>query len=414
MKNREDEERRIAVSDAVQSRRPRWIGKTIALAVVGVVAGTGYRAHTSSAASVATPPPPSVTVSTPLQRNIAARLEFLGQFSAVDRVELRAQVGGTLTKIRFKDGDVVRQGDVLFEIDPEPYEIRLADATAQLSTAKARFSLATKQSVRAEALQHAEAGTIENVDRTSSELRQAQAAIDGANAAIRDAKFDLNHCTIRAPFTGKMGTHLVSVGNLISGSRAGSSPTTLLATIVSLDPIYLNFDMSENDFATFERARKGNKGQLASVVHIAPTGDTSFDQQGTLNFLDNAIDPSSGTIHARATIQNGNFALTPGGFSRVRLDVSDPRTALLVPDIAVAADQTDHSVLVVDQNDIAVPRKVTVGGLRGGLRIITSGLNPDDKVIIDGIPTVHPGAKVSPHTGKIEVHPDQTDRSNAS
>ncbi|RFU49173.1 efflux RND transporter periplasmic adaptor subunit [Paraburkholderia sp. DHOC27] len=385
----------------------RWVGKAIAVAVIVAVAVAAYRLHTSGSAVAAAPPPPPVAVSAPLQREIESRIGFLGQFSAVNRVELRAQVGGTLTQINFKDGDIVHKGDLLFEIDPEPYQIKLSEATAELESANARVALATRELARAQELQRSEAGTVENVDQKVAEQHAAQAAVDNANALVRDAKFDLGRCTIRAPFTGRMGTHLVSIGNLVSGSRAGSSPTTLLATIVSLDPIYLDFDMSENDYATFQQVRSSQHGPLADTVNISPTGDNGFSRQGILNFVDNSLDRSSGTIHARATIPNSDFSLTPGGFARVRLAVSTPHPALLVPDAAVMADQTDHMVYVLGKDDVATPRKVEVGDLRDGLRVITSGLMPGEKVIIDGLPTVRPGSKVAPHDGAIQPLADQ-------
>lgn len=382
--------------------RPRWVGKAIALAVIIAAAATAYHLHGSSTASVAAPPAASVAVSVPLQRNIEARLGFLGQFSAVNRVELRAQVGGTLTQIAFKDGDIVHKGDLLFAIDPEPYQIKLSEATAQMESAKARFALATRELARAQELQRSEAGTVENVDQKVAEQHAAQAAVDDASAQVQDAKFDLDRCKIYAPFTGRMGTHLVSTGNLVSGSRAGSSPTTLLATIVSLDPVYLDFDMSENDYATFQQSRAGHKGALEDSVSISPTGDASFSRKGTLNFIDNALDRSSGTIHARATIPNSDLALTPGGFARIQLATSAPQPALLVPDAAVLADQTDHMVYVVGDDNVVTPRKVEIGDLRDGLRIIRAGLAPTDKIVIDGIPAVRPGAKIAPHAGTIQ------------
>jgi RND family efflux transporter MFP subunit len=382
-------------------KRTRWVGKAVVLTVIVAAVATTYYLQSSDAATVVEPPPPSVAISAPLQRDIASRLGFLGQFSAVDRVEIRAQVGGTLTKIHFKDGEIVHKGDLLFEIDPEPYQIKMSEAVASLEAAKARTTLAARQLVRAQELQRSEAGTVENVDQTLAERSAAQAAIDDANARIRDAKFDLDRCRIYAPFSGRIGTHLISIGNLISGSRAASSPTTLLATIVSLDPIYLDFDMSENDFAVFQAARSKQNGSLAHTVNISPTGDEGFSREGILNFVDNSLDRSSGTIHARAVIPNSDFSLTPGGFARIRLAVTTPQPALLIPDTAVLADQTDRMVYVVGRDDIATPRKVEVGDLRDGLRVIRSGLSQTDKVIIDGIPTVHPGAKVSPHDGSI-------------
>ncbi|MDR5782417.1 efflux RND transporter periplasmic adaptor subunit [Caballeronia sp. LZ065] len=380
----------------------RWIGKGVAGLVVVAVAATAFQLHRSGAAPVTVAPPPSVTISTPLQRDIEGRLGFLGQFSAVNRVELRAQVGGTLTRILFKDGDVVHQGDLLFEIDPEPYQIKLAETTAELGAANARLALATRELARAQELQRAEAGTAQNVDQKVAEQRAAQAAVDGATARVRDARFDLDRCRIVAPFTGRMGTHLVSTGNLVSGSRAGSGPTTLLATLVSLDPVYLDFDISENDYAAFQRARGNLQGPLSDTVSLSPTGDSGFTRTGKLDFIDNALDRSSGTIHARATIPNRDLALTPGGFARVRLATTAPQPALLLPDAAVLDDQTDHMVYVVGADDVATPRKVQVGDLRDGLRVIRSGLAPTDRVVIDGIPSVHPGSKINPRTGTIQ------------
>jgi RND family efflux transporter MFP subunit len=385
----------------------RWIGKGVAGLMIVAVAATAFHLHGSGAAPAAAPPPPSVTISAPLQRDIEGRLGFLGQFSAVNRVELRAQVGGTLTQIYFKDGDIVHQGDPLFEIDPEPYRIKLSGAAAELESANARLALATRQLARAQELQRAEAGTVENVDQRVAEQRAAQAAVDNANALVRDARFDLDRCRITAPFTGRIGTHLVSKGNLVSGSRAGSGPTTLLATIVSLDPIYLDFDISENDYAAFQRSRGSRQGPLADAVNISPTGDSGFTRVGTLDFIDNTLDRSSGTIHARATISNRDLSLTPGGFARVRLATTAPQPALLVPDAAVLDDQTDHIVYVVDAENVAKPRKVQIGDLRGGLRVIRSGLAPTDRVVIDGIPSVHPGSKISPRAGSIEFSAEQ-------
>jgi RND family efflux transporter MFP subunit len=325
----------------------------------------------------------------------------------VEHVELRAQVGGTLTQIGFKDGSIVHKGDLLFEIDPTPYRIKLSEATAQLESARARFDLASRELTRAKTLEKNDAGTTENVDQKSAEQRTAQASIDEAEALVHDAQFDLDHCRITAPFTGRIGTHLVSVGNLVSGSRAGNGSTTLLATLVSLNPIYLNFDMSEADYMVFLRERTKQKGSLAGQVDASLSDEASFDRGGTLNFVDNALDRSSGTIHARATMPNGDLLLTPGGFARVRLALSTPAQLLLVPDASVLADQSEHIVLTVGPNDIVTSKRVQIGDLRYGLRVIRSGLNPSDKVVIDGIPLATPGSKVSPHDGTIQLGSDE-------
>jgi RND family efflux transporter MFP subunit len=329
------------------------------------------------------------------------QLGFLGQFSAVDRVELRAQVGGTLTEIRFKDGDIVHKGDLLFVIDPVPYEIKLAQANAQLENATARLEFANRELARAQMLKRNGVVAVENVDQRTSDQQAAQAAFDDAQAQIRDARFDLDHCRIIAPFTGRIGTHLVSVGNLVAGSRAASSPTTLLATLVSLDPLYLDFDMSESDYLAFSRERSKQKEVLADKIEIALSDETDFSRQGTLDFVDNVLDRSSGTIHVRATVPNADLFLTPGSFARVQLALGAPVTTLLVPDAAVLPDQTRHLVLTVAPDDTVVPKPVETGDERGGLRVIRSGLNADDRVIIEGLPYASPGSKVSSKDGDI-------------
>jgi RND family efflux transporter MFP subunit len=385
-----------------------WLGSLAVLGIVtaGVIAGPHLLAPSTNQAAAA--PLLVVTVSTPLQRGVDTRLQFLGQFSAVESVELRAQVGGTLTKIGFKDGDIVHKGDLLFVIDPTPYQIKLSEVTAQLESAHARLDLASRELVRAQTLKRTGFGTIENADQRAAEQRADHAAADDAEALVRDARFDLDHCYITAPFTGRIGSHLVSVGNLVAGSRAASSPTTLLATLVSIDPIYLNFDMSEADYMTFLRRRQQQNGPLADKVKVSLSDEKRFTREGTLDFVDNTLDRSSGTIHARATIPNSDLLLTAGGFARVRLEVAPPAPALLVPDASVLPDQSEHIVLIVGPNDVVTPKRVQLGDLRDGLRVIRSGLDPSDHVIIDGIPTARPGSKVSPQSGSIRLASDQS------
>jgi len=378
---------------------------TIATLTIATIAA--WFAYSSDAATPPPAPPlPQVVVSTPLAREVDSRLGFLGQFSAIERVELRAQVGGTLTGVYFKDGDIVHKGDLLFTIDARPYEIRLAQAKAQLETATARLALAERELNRAQVLVTKSFGTQETVDQRTAEQRSAQAAVDDAKAQIRDAEFDLEHCRITAPFTGRIGTHLVSVGNLIAGSRAATTPTTLLATMVSLDPIWLDFDMSESDFLQYSRDRVRAKDAAADKVEIALSDETRFARQGTLDFVDNALNRSSGTIHARATVPNPDGLLTPGEFARVRLIVGAPAQALLVPDAAVLPDQSQHIVMTVAPDSTVVAKPVEIGELRDGLRVIRSGLTPNDQVIIDGIPHAVPGVKVAPQEGTIRYAAD--------
>jgi RND family efflux transporter MFP subunit len=342
-----------------------------------------------------------VTVSRPLERDVDTQIGFLGQFSAVDRVELRAQVGGTLTQIRFKDGQIVQKGDLLFEIDPRPYEIKLAQAKAQLQSASARLALANIQLSRSQSLNRNDFASVETVDQRTSEQTAAQAAIDDAKSRISDAELDLEYCRVTAPFTGRIGARQVSIGSLIAGSRAGTGPTTLLATLVSLDPIYLDFDMSESDYLTFSRQRAALAAPVRNKVLISLSDENRFARQGTLDFVDNALDRSSGTIHARATVSNPDLFLTPGAFARLRLAVVPPAPALMVPDSAVLLDQSQHIVMTVGADGTVVPKPVETGDLRGGLRIIRSGLTPDDHVIVDGIVRAVPGSKVAPKDGAI-------------
>ena len=385
-----------------------WAGSLVALGLIaaGVIAGPRLLAPSADQAAIVAPP--VVTVSAPIQQDVDTRLQFLGQFSAVDQVELRAQVGGTLTQIGFKDGDVVHKGDLLFTIDPTPYQIKLSEATAQLESARARLDFANREAFRADTMKQTGYGSVETADQRAADRRAAQAAGDNAEALVRDAQFDLDHTRITAPFTGRIGTHLVSVGNLIAGSRAASSPTTLLATLVSIDPIYLNFDMSEADYMKFQRERQSQTGPLADKVKVALIDETGFSRQGTLDFVDNRLDRSSGTIHARATIPNSDLLLTPGGFARVRLAVAPPAPALLVPDASVLPDQSEHIVLTVGADNVVTPKRVQVGDFRDGLRLIRAGLTPSDQVIIGGLPAARPGSKVSPETGAIHFAADQS------
>jgi membrane fusion protein, multidrug efflux system len=377
-----------------------WIGAGIPIVAIGI--GWSLHLRGASAASAGTQSAlPQVTVSKPLMHELDTRLGFLGQFSAVDQVELRAQVGGTLTGIYFKDGDIVHKGDLLFTIDSRPYEIRLAQAKAQHETATARLVLADRELHRAQELERNDAGTVQNVEQRTSDLQAAQASVDDAGAQIRDAKFDLDHCSITAPFTGRIGAHLVSVGNLIAGSRAATSPTTLLATLVSLDPIHLDFDMSESDFQAFSQYRAQFKGTPVDRVDLALASEKEFTRQGVLDFINNVLARSRGTIHARATVRNPELLLTPGEFARVRLVVAHPAPTLLVPDAAVLPDQSQHVAMTVSPDGTVTPKQVEIGEIRGGLRVIRSGLTPNDWVIVDGLPYAAPGAKVATQDGTI-------------
>ena len=391
---------------SVKSIVTTWAISVAALSLVAAGVIEGPRLLASPPAEVIAVSPPAVSVAVPVQRSLATRVQFLGQFSAVQNVELRPQVGGALTQIGFKDGDIVQKGDLLFQIDPTPYEIKLSEATAQLETAHSRLDLAKQEFFRADSLKKTGYGSIEIADQRAAEQRAAQAAVNNAEASIRDAQFDLDHTRITAPFTGRIGTHQVSIGNLISGSRAGTTPTTLLATLVSTDSIYLNFDMSEADYMTFLRNRHEGAA-VSDKVQVSLADEKTFTHEGTLDFIDNTLDRSSGTIHARATIRNSDGLLTPGGFARVRLEVAPPSPTFLLPDVAVLPDQSEHIVMTVGPHNVVMAKHVQVGDLRNGLRVIHSGLDASDRVIVDNIPVVHVGATVAPHATSVQFASDQ-------
>jgi len=398
------------IEDARPTQRRRRWGRAVAVAAIlaALMAFGGARAwHRDATPPPPAPAPPLVTVSTPLRETVASTTSFLGQFSAVDNVELRAQVGGTLIAISFTDGQIVHKGDPLFTIDPRPFQIKLDQTVAQLQSAQARQALDEAELWRAQQLKRTNFGTAETVDLRAAELRGALADVDAAKAAIRDAELDLEFSHVVAPFTGRMGAHLVSVGSLVSGSRGGAGPTTLLATIVSLDPIHLDFDMSEADYLAWRRANHGVLQQ--DDVAISLDDDGHFNRHGTLDFIDNAFDRSSGTIHARATVPNPDFAITPGEFARLRLETGGPALALMVPAAAIVPDQSRKMVMTVAADGTIVPKTVETGELHDGLRVIQSGLAPTDRVIIDGLVRARPGEKVTPVTGVIAFAPPGSD-----
>ena len=322
-------DRSLTREKPVRARRRTRVTIAGAALVLGV-AGAYWLVHSregGGAPARAAPPPAQVVVSHPVERDLAEQLGFLGQFSAVEQVELRAQVGGTLTEIHFKDGDIVHKGDLLFAIDPRPYDIRLAQADG---AARKRHGQARPRQPGAGARPGPEEHRrrhAENVDQRLSEQHAAQAAVDrgqGADPATPSSTWTIAAST--APFTGRIGTHLVSVGNLVAGSRGGASPTTLLATLVSVDPIYLDFDMSESDSLAFARARAKQAGGLAQHGRDSPSATRpAFARRGTLDFVDNVLDRSSGTLHARATVAEPGRVPDAG---RIRPRAPDPRGAV--------------------------------------------------------------------------------------
>ena len=390
----------------------RWTHYFLVAAGVAAVAGgsavlLGHPTRPAVAQAAPAAPPP-VTVSVPVQKEVTEWDEYTGQFAAVDYVEIRARVPGYLTEIHFTDGQIVNKGDLLFVIDPRPYEIELQQAEAQLATASATLDLANRQLSRAATLREKDFVAQSTYDERTQTMKVAAASVETGKAAVRQAQLDLEFSHVTAPVTGRISRHEVSIGNLVSGGAAASTPT-LLTTIVSLDPIYLNFDMSEAQFLSYERAVAG--GRLKSTrdkgvpVFARPTDEPTWTREGVLNFVDNQVDRSAGSIRARGVFPNPNFFLTPGQFGRLRIPGSDPYQAILVPDAAVVTDQSSKLVMTVAEDGTVVPKPVRLGPMIDGLRVIRSGLDPKDRVVIDGLVRARPGSKVTPQPGEIKPAP---------
>ena len=346
--------------------------------------------------------PPPVTVSPPLQREITEWNEYTGQFAATESVEVRAQVSGYLTEIHFQDGQFVKAGDLLFVIDPRPFEIALASAQAQLTQATARLDLANRQLARAAELRQRDVVAASTYDERLAEVREATGALDAARAQIDSAKLNLDYTRVTAPLAGHVSSHQVSIGNLVFGGT--SANTTLLTTIVATDPIYCVFDISEADLLSYQRsaAENARQGRDASLpVEGRLSDEIAWKLKGQLNFVENQVNRSSGTLRVRAVFPNPGASILAGEFARVRIPASPPHQALLVPDAAVVSDQSRKLLMAVADDGTVTPKLVTLGPLEDGLRVIRSGIAPTDRIVIDGLMRVRPGAKVTPQPGKI-------------
>ncbi|WP_144638945.1 efflux RND transporter periplasmic adaptor subunit [Bordetella genomosp. 13] len=340
--------------------------------------------------SDAAPPVPEVGVAVVQPRTVQLKDEFNGRLEAVDAVALRPRVSGYLDRVAFKEGEVVKQGDVLFVIDPRPYRIALDRAVAQQQQARAAANLARVQLTRAQALIKARATSQEELDNAQAAQAQAQASLRAADAAVDDARLNLGYTEVRAPIAGRAGRALLTVGNL---ARADQS---LLTTVVSQDPLYVYFDYDEQSFLRDAADGGGRRGAHASVG-IALANEQGFPHTGAVDFLDNRLDPATGTIRARARLANPGQAFVPGLYARVQLDGAAAQDALLVDDKAVLTDQSQKYVYVIGPGDKALRRDVTVGRAVDGLRIVQSGLKPGDQVVVEGFQKIfYPGAPVKP------------------
>lgn len=353
------------------------------------------------------PPPPSVTVAHPSTRMITDYDEYVGRFEAVDLINVYARVSGYLDKISFTDGQVVKQGDLLFSIDKRPFQVALDQARANLQRTQADLDFAQSDLQRAQTLIDDKTSTAiskQAYDQRLQSERTARASAAAAEAAVRSAELDLEFTDLRSPVTGRIGDRLVSVGNLVTGGAGGANTNTLLATVVSLDPIYFEFTYDEASYLRYMRmAKEMGDTDDTITVRLQLIDEKGFPHEGTLDFVDNQISHETGTIRGRAVFKNPDGLFTPGMFGRVEVPTSAPKETLLVPDVAIGTEQTRKFVYVMQPGDAPQApqlKYVTLGRAHDGQRIITSGLDKDDLVVVNGLMRIRPGAQV---VGKLEA-----------
>lgn len=357
-----------------------------------------------SALAQGAPPAPPVQVSAPLAKRVTNWDEYTGRFEAKEQVEVRARVSGFLDSLHFRDGAVVKKGDLLFTIDQRPYKLAADVARAEVVRAQAQVQLAQNEVERAEGLTQNRTITARDVDQRRANLNSAIGGLQGAEANVKTAELNLEWTQVVAPIAGRISNRRVDPGNLIAGGQTGA---TLLTTIVSVDPINFVFDASEADFIRSSRLtdlRNVTTREEGTPAEVRLADEPVFNRKGKIDFVDNSLNARSGTIRGRAVFENKDQFLTPGTFGRLRV-FSGQVDALLVPDAVIVSDQADKIVLTVGPENKVVPKPVVLGAISDGLRIITKGLTPEDKVIIGGFanPMVRPGGTVTPQPGEIKT-----------
>jgi RND family efflux transporter MFP subunit len=350
----------------------------------------------SSQATPTPPPAPKVSIAAALERDVTEWDEFTGRLEAVESVEIRPRVTGYIESVHFTEGGLVKKGDLLFVIDPRPYQAELDRAQAELTRAEAHAQLADTDFTRTEKLLSIKAASHEEYDQRVNAQREAHANIAAARAALEAAKLNLDFTRVTSPISGRVSKAVVTPGNLVTGGGAAS----LLTTVVSIDPIYVTFDGDEQVYLKYtELARRGERGSsrdTANPVLMALANEDGYPHRGSMVFVDNQVDPRTGTIRARASFDNKDASLTPGLFARVKLLGHNSYHAVLVDDRAVGTDQSQKFVFVVDAQNQVQYRSVKVGRLDEGLRIVLEGLAPGEKVVVNGLQRVRPGMQVAP------------------
>ena len=370
-------------------------GRRILPLLAAVVALSGVPCDLSKAQDAPLFP---VVVSHPVAKRITTWDEYSGRFVAVKSVEVRPRVSGFIDKVNFTDGEIVKQGDLLFTIDKRPFALAVEGSKAEVARAVAQVSLANADVNRAKPLVNSAVLSERDFDVRTASLAVAQAQLLAAKAALQNSELDLEWTEVRAPIAGRISDKKVNEGNLVNG---GSGSTTLLATIVSLDPIQFLFEASESDFLRYARANlsgsRPSSRNTSNPVRVRLADEKEFAHEGKMDFIDNQLDPNTGTIRGRAILDNKDQLLTPGVFGRIQLFGGDV-DAILIPDRAVIADQARKIVFALDAGDVVVAKPVVLGPMHEGLRVVLSGLSATDRVVVDGIanPAVRPGVKVKP------------------
>lgn len=353
------------------------------------------------------PPPPKVTVARPIERTLFDWDEYTARLESVESVEVRPRVSGYLQAVNFAEGGIVQKGDCLFQIDPRPYDAALRRAQGQLELARARLELARKNLARAEPLLRTQAMSKEEAETRAAAVRQNEAEVAAAEADVESARLDVEFTRITAPIGGRVGRRLVTQGNLITGGVGTQG--TLLTTIVSLDPLYAYFDADERSYLKYvrlgQRGERPSSREYKNPVLIGLADEPGFPHEGWMDFVDNRFDPGTGTMIGRAVVPNPDLTMSPGQFARLRLAGSGTYTALLIPDEAVQSDQAQKFVWVVDGENRARYRIVTLGTRHDGLRVIREGLAPDDRVIVKGVQRAHADQPVDPEEAPPEEPP---------
>jgi RND family efflux transporter, MFP subunit len=361
--------------------------------LVALVAVSGCR---SEATPVAQAPAPQVSVASALERNVTEWDEFTGRLEAVQSVEVRPRVTGYIESVNFTEGSTVRKGDLLFVIDPRPYRAELSKAEAELARAVASAELAASDAARSEKLVDIKAVSREEYDSRINASREAKANVAAARAAVDSAKLNLEFTRITSPIDGRVSKAVVTTGNLVTG---GSNTAPLLTTVVSLDPMYVTFEGDEQIYLKYnELSRRGERSSsrdAANPVLMGLANENGYPHRGAMVFVDNQVDPRTGTIRARAAFENKDGFLTPGLFARVKLLGHNSYQAVLVDDRAIGTDQSQKFVYVVDAQNKVTYRPVKVGRLTDGLRIVEQGLQAGETVIVNGLQRVRPGVVVA-------------------